>query len=149
MHTRNWIALTFCAAALAWSLAGAAQAGEEPADNGGNRSAQATATATQEAPEDTTDFKIVDEIPKVVKRVPPKYPKAASKRGEQGMVFVRALVKKDGTPIQVAVASGKGVSPELDRAAVEAVSQWTFEPAKSKGKPVAVWIVIPVKFRLQ
>jgi protein TonB len=149
MHTRNWIALTFCMAALAWPCAVTALAGEESVGTDRDRSAQATATATQEAPEDTADFKIVDEIPKVVKQVPPKYPKAASKRGEHGTVFVRALVKKDGTPIQVAVAAGKGVSPALDRAAVEAVSQWTFEPAKSKGKPVAVWIVIPLKFSLR
>jgi len=149
MHTRNWIALTLCLATFAWPSAGMAQAGKEPADTGGNHGAEVAASATREAPEDTADFRIVDEMPKVVKRVPPKYPQAASKRGEHGTVFVRAIVKKDGTLIQVAVASGKGVSPALDKAAVAAVKQWTFEPAKSKGEPVAVWIVIPVKFSLK
>ncbi len=149
MHTRSWIALTLCLATFARPSAGMAQAGEEPADTGGNRGAEVATSATREALEDTADFKIVDEIPKFVKRVPPKYPKAARKRGEHGTVFVRAIVKKDGTPVMVAVASGKGVSPALDEAAVAAVKQWTFEPAKSKGKPVAVWIVIPVKFSLK
>ena len=150
MHTRNWIALTLCMAALAWPRAGTARVGEESVGTDRDRSAQATATATatQEAPEDTADFKIVDEIPKLVKKVPPKYPAVARKRGEQGTVFVRALVKKDGTPVMVAVASGKGVSPALDEAAVAAVKQWTFVPAKLKGKPVAVYIVVPVKFSL-
>ena len=148
MHTRNWIALTLCMAGLAWPCATPALAGEEPADAARDLGTQATATATKEAPEDTADFRIVDEIPKLVKQVPPKYPKAARKRGEQGTVYVRALVKKDGTLLQVTVPSGKGASPELDKAAVDAVSQWTFMPAKVKGKPVAVWIVVPVKFSL-
>jgi protein TonB len=148
MHTRNWIALTLFMAALAWPCAGAAQAGEEPAGAGQTGGGQATATAAQENPQGADDIKVVDELPKVVKQVPPKYPAAARKRGDQGTVYVRALVKKDGKPVQVAVASGKGVSPALDEAAVAAVKQWAFEPAKSKGKPVAVWIVIPVKFSL-
>jgi protein TonB len=148
MHTRNWIVLTLCTAAIAWPLAGAAQAGEEPAGTDRNRSTQATTSATQAAPEDTADFKIVDEIPKLVKQVPPKYPKAAVKRGDQGTVYVRALVKKDGTLVMVAVAAGQGVTPDLDKAAVAAVKQWTYVPAKFKGEPVAVWVVIPVKFRL-
>jgi periplasmic protein TonB len=149
MHTRNWIALTLCTAGLAWPCAVAALAGGESADPGRDRGVQATATAAQAEAADTADFKVVEQLPEVVKRVSPKYPKAARKHGDQGTVYVRALVKKDGTTVQVMVPSGRGVTPELDKAAVEAVSQWTFVPARSKGEPVAVWVVIPVKFRLQ
>jgi periplasmic protein TonB len=148
MRAWSWIAVTFCLAALAWPRAGTAQASAEPAGAERDRGAQATANAAQDEPRDTLDIKVVDEIPKVVKRVPPKYPKAALKRGEQGTVYVRALVKKDGKLVLVAVPSGKGVSPELDKAAVDAVRQWTFVPAKLKDKPVAVFIVVPVKFSL-
>jgi outer membrane biosynthesis protein TonB len=31
---------------------------------------------------------------------------------------------------------------------VDAVKQWIFEPAKAKGKPVAIWIAVPVNFKL-
>ena len=52
----------------------------------------------------------------------------------------------DGQPynIKVVRALGKG----LDEKAVEAVSQWKFEPATKNGKPVAVFIDVEVKFHL-
>lgn len=149
MHTRNWIALTLCTAAIAWPLAGAALASKEPTDTGHDRVAQAATAAAKEAVRDTYDLKVVDEIPKVLKQVPPQYPDTARKRGQQGKVQVRALVKKDGIPVEVAVVAGKGVSPELDKAAVDAVSQWVFVPAQLKGKPVAVWVIIPLNFKLK
>lgn len=141
MHTRNWIALMFIAAVLAWPWAGMAQAGEKPA-------ATDQARAAQDEPKGPDDFKSVDEMPKVLTQVPPRYPDGAREHGVQGTVQVRAWVKKNGKPVRVAVVSGKGVTPELDKAAVDAVSQWTFVPAKAKGKPVAVYIIIPVKFSL-
>lgn len=148
MSTRNGIALALCAAALVWPCADRARADEGTTGTDPGGKAQATATAAQAQPVDTVDMKVVDELPQIVKRVAPVYPRAARKRGEQGTVFVRALVGRDGKPVQVAVASGKGVWAGLDKAAVDAVKQWTFTPAKMKGKPVAVWVVIPVKFKL-
>jgi protein TonB len=142
MHTRNRIVLTLCLATFMWPCAGMAQAGEKPA-------ATDQAIAAQDEPKESDDFKAVDEMPKVLTQVPPRYPDGARERGVQGTVQVRAWVKKNGKPVRVAVVAGKGVTPELDKAAVEAVSQWTFVPAKAKGKPVAVYIIIPVKFRLQ
>jgi protein TonB len=38
--------------------------------------------------------------------------------------------------------------PELNAAAVAAVTQWRFQPAIVDGKPVATWRAIPVKFSL-
>ena len=84
----------------------------------------------------------------MVKRVPPKYPEAARKRGQQGTVMLQALVNTQGLPVKVHVLPGKGLAPDLDQAAVDAVRQWVFEPAKAKGKPVEIRIQIPVKYRL-
>jgi protein TonB len=39
--------------------------------------------------------------------------------------------------------------PELDQSAIEAVRRWRFEPARRDGASVAVWVVIPVEFKLQ
>ena len=36
----------------------------------------------------------------------------------------------------------------LDDYAVGAVRQWRFKPAMARGKPVAVWVALPVKFTL-
>ncbi len=132
--SRAWFIAVACAL-LAWAGLAAAQA---PPDDG----------ARPAATEDTAQFQAVDEFPKVVKRVPPKYPEAARKRGQQGTVMLQALVNRQGQPVNVHVLPGRGLAPDLDRAAVEAVRQWVFEPAKAKGRPVEIRIQIPVKYRL-
>ncbi len=145
MRNRRWFVLVLCAGAFACLLAGAARAGGAPVDAGQAPDAKAAPAEV----EGTDGMRVVDELPKMLKQVAPRYPAGARKRGEQGTVHVRALVKKDGMPTRVQVPSGKGVTPELDRAAIEAVRQWTFVPAQSEGKPVAVYVVIPVKFQLK
>jgi periplasmic protein TonB len=135
MKTARMIALASCAMALTWSAAGPARARPD----GEVRMAAAG---------DTASFLDVDEMPKVLKSVPPKYPTDALKRGQEGMVFVRTVVNRKGRTEDVAIVPGKGLAPDLDQAALEAIRQWTFVPAKKKGKPVTISIVIPVKFRL-
>lgn len=34
----------------------------------------------------------------------------------------------------------------LDEAAIAAVRQWVFRPARSNGKPIATWVAVPVRF---
>jgi protein TonB len=51
---------------------------------------------------------------------------------------------KVGT-IQVQRSAGR---PDLDRAAVEAVKAWLFEPARRGKEAVAVWVILPVRFEL-
>lgn len=145
MGIRRWLALSLCLGALAWSCTGLAHAGGGPTGAGKDPAAQAVPAEM----EGTDGFQIVDEVPKILNKVPPRYPDGARKRGEQGIVYVRALVKKDGTTTRVEVPAGKGATPELDKAAVEAVCKWTFVPAKTKGKPVAVYVFIPVNFKLK
>jgi protein TonB len=38
--------------------------------------------------------------------------------------------------------------PLLDGAALDAVSRWRFTPALNNGRPVRVWVAIPVRFSL-
>jgi protein TonB len=40
-------------------------------------------------------------------------------------------------------------SQDLDLAAMEAVRQWRFEPARQGKRPVAVWVMLPVRFALK
>jgi periplasmic protein TonB len=89
----------------------------------------------------------IDVMPKLVK-ADVQYPDEARKRGEQGIVYVRALVGKDGRVLEASVDPQKPASPLLAGAAVEAVKGWTFEPARAKGEPVEIWIVVPVNYKL-
>jgi periplasmic protein TonB len=37
---------------------------------------------------------------------------------------------------------------ELDRAAVDAIETWRFQPARRGPEPVSVWVSMPVRFSL-
>jgi len=39
--------------------------------------------------------------------------------------------------------------PDLDEAAAEAVRRWRFDPARRGNDPVAMWVLLPVEFRLK
>ncbi len=79
---------------------------------------------------------------------PPTYPPAAVRRGISGTVTVRADVGADGTPTRVSVENSSR-NRDLDRAALEAVRKWRFQPAQRDGQAVAASIVIPVDFKLE
>lgn len=89
----------------------------------------------------------IDTMPKVLSS-PIIYPPEARSRGEQGIVQVKALVGRDGKVTMVSVDPAQSASPVLKQAAMDAVRQWTIEPARSGGEPREVWIVVPVAFRL-
>lgn len=77
----------------------------------------------------------------------PAYPEAAQRSGDSGTVVLQVEVGTDGKPGDITIARRSG-SRELDRAAVEAVRGWTFEPAIRDGKPVASTVQVPVDFRI-
>jgi protein TonB len=78
----------------------------------------------------------------------PRYPPAALRRRESGTVLVRVEVDTSGRPAGVALEQRSG-SRELDRAALEAVREWRFQPAQRDGQPVPGSLVIPIDFRLE
>jgi protein TonB len=87
----------------------------------------------------------VDQFPEATNQVPPEYPPAARDAGLQGIVLVGVHVSRTGLVDSVRVIRS---IPGLDSAAVAAVSQWRFKPARYRGNPVAVWTSIPVRFTL-
>lgn len=64
----------------------------------------------------------------------------------EGRLRVRLLVRADGTvgAVELLVSSGDA---ELDRAAVSALGNWRFEPARRDGQPVDSYYVVWVAFR--
>ncbi len=91
------------------------------------------------------EYVYVEDLPEAIEKVPPDYPDSARATGVQGTVLVQALVGKDGAVKDARVT--KSIAG-LDDSALRAVRQWRFRPAQAKGKPVAVWVAIPVTFRL-
>lgn len=77
------------------------------------------------------------------------YPEVARQNGVGGRVIVRFCVNNHGYVDHVSVL--KKVSPELDKESERVVSALPqFEkPGIKNGKPVSVWYVVPVQFRLK
>jgi protein TonB len=92
------------------------------------------------------EYVYVEELPEAVTKWPPVYPQAAREAKVEGTVMVQALVGRDGRVKQTRVLHSVA---GLDDAAVESVLQWVFKPARTAGKPVAVWVAVPVKFSLR
>ena len=77
---------------------------------------------------------------------PPAYPSAALRRGDSGTVVVRVEVDAHGLPLDAKVIQRSG-SRELDRAALDAVRGWRFQPAQSNGQPMVGSLEIPFDFK--
>lgn len=105
-----------------------------------------TGGATSPAEPKWGDFVYYEEAPDLVTPVSPVYPPIAMQAGLEGSVSVRMLVGTDG---RVKRAEIEKSSAMFDDAALAAARQWIFTPAKSNGHPVAVWVLLPVEFKLR
>lgn len=87
------------------------------------------------------------EAARLLNKVTPAYPASAKAVGAQGSVLLHAVVSTKGTPLSLQVLNSQ-INPDLARAAVEAVSQWRYQPTLLNGEPVEVDTVITVNFKL-
>ncbi|WP_175463708.1 energy transducer TonB [Methylomonas sp. LWB] len=78
----------------------------------------------------------------------PVYPAVARSHGWQGKVALRVAVTAEGFAADVKVERSSGYDV-LDEAAVEAVKQWRFLPAKHGDTAVASSVVVPLNFALR
>ena len=77
-----------------------------------------------------------------------KYPELAQKAGIEGLVIIQVLVDKEGVPREFNVVQSLG-NNGCDEAAIEAIKQVRFIPAKQRDRPVAFRMNIPIRFRLK
>jgi len=84
--------------------------------------------------------------PKVVHKVDPQYTKDARDAKIEGTVVVQTEIHTDGRAHNISVV--KSLDPGLDHNAIDAISQWKFEPGKKDGEAVAVTATIEVNYRL-
>jgi len=77
----------------------------------------------------------------------PVYPALSRRQGEEGVVRLSVLILADGSVAEVAVQKSSGF-PRLDAAAVAAVRQWHYLPARRNGEAIAWRHTQPVAFTL-
>ncbi len=90
-------------------------------------------------------FMSYDEAPVPISAPQPKYPQMARDAEIEGLVIVQADIDEFGNVVSARVL--KSV-PMLDQAAIDAVMQWKFKPAKQRDVPVPVRYSVPVRFTL-
>jgi protein TonB len=75
-----------------------------------------------------------------------RYPDFARKAGVEGKVLVYALIDVDGT-----VANTKVMQSLVgcDEAALTAIKAVRWKPGMQRDRPVKVWVMVPVEFRLK
>jgi protein TonB len=78
----------------------------------------------------------------------PEYPSLAKSREWQGKVLLRVRVSAAGLSEEVQVEHSSG-HEILDDAAIDAVKQWRFIPARRGETPVASAVLVPIVFSLR
>lgn len=77
----------------------------------------------------------------------PTYPWRARRLGHEGRVLLRVHITVSGRVDRIAIKKSSG-HESLDQAALAAVRDWRFEPARRAGHPVPAWVVVPIHFQL-
>lgn len=83
----------------------------------------------------------------VGRKVDPVVPREARLNRWQGTVLLAVTVSPEGVPSRVEVLRSTGHTL-LDRAAIEAMWEWRFDPARRGGVPVEERIAVPITFRI-
>jgi protein TonB len=78
---------------------------------------------------------------------PPNYPSLAQRQGWEGTVWLNVFVKPNGLPGKIELQKTSG-RKTLDDAAIAAVRNWRFVPAKRGNTPVEGWVSVPIEFSL-
>ncbi len=80
-------------------------------------------------------------------QIKPDYPETARRDRAEGVALLRFEVLTTGRVGEIVVARSAG-HRDLDRAAIDAIRQWQFEPARRGATAVPVWVTLPVRFEL-
>ncbi len=102
-------------------------------------------TVIEEPEEEILEYFMVEEKPVVIKQGSLVYPPVALKAGIEGTVHLKVLVGKDGVVEQADAVKGKEI---FYKAALAAVHQYRFKPARQNDRPVKVYLVMPIRFRI-
>lgn len=131
---------------------GGSGSGEGPGDGPGSfgvrwgdRNGQGTGGASENPDEILYVVGDVEE-PRLLKRFEPEYPRIAISARVQGTVILEGVIGTTGRIESLRVLRSV---PLLDDAALRAVGQWRYTPARRGGVPVKVYLTIRVEFRFE
>ena len=82
--------------------------------------------------------------PSPIRKVDPKYPPTLINEHVEGEVVLYAVIRRDGSVDSIQLV--RGVDDELDKNAMNALSQWKFRPATRQGEPVELEAIIHIPF---
>ncbi|HEY6443922.1 MAG TPA: TonB family protein [Candidatus Acidoferrales bacterium] len=85
--------------------------------------------------------------PVPIQKADPKYPSDLIKAHVQGEVVLYGIIRKNGSVDSIQVV--RGLDPQLDKNAIQALSEWKFRPATRAGVPVDVEAVVHIPFLYQ
>jgi protein TonB len=94
------------------------------------------------------EFVAYEEPPEKIVDVKATYPEMARRAGIEGVVWVNALVDREGKVRDVRILKDSGANAGFEDAAIEAAKKTVWKPAISNGQPVAVWISYRIVFTL-
>jgi len=81
------------------------------------------------------------------RKVDPKYPPSLRSERVEGEVVLYAVIRRDGTVDSIQRVHGN--DEQLDEYAMQAVSQWKFQPASRQGTLVELEAIVHIPFRLR
>ena len=90
----------------------------------------------------------VDQQPRPLGKVNPKYPSIARRSNKEGVVIAEFTVGADGRTTDITVVKEEPKGFGFGEAAIEAVKRWRFTPAKKDGKSVPMRVRQTVRFNL-
>jgi TonB family protein len=102
---------------------------------------------TQEGVPVFTPLIAVTKMPVFKTRVSPLYPDEAKQLEKVGTVILNVSISKAGEVLDVILVKKAGFG--FDEAAIEAIRQSHFDPARVGDQPVAVTIRMPIRFRFK
>jgi TonB family protein len=85
--------------------------------------------------------------PVPLRKVDPKYPPSLMSERVEGEVVLYAVIRGDGTVDSIQLVHG--IDEKLDENAMQALSQWKFQPAARQGSPVELEAIVHIPFRLR
>jgi len=82
--------------------------------------------------------------PVPMEKADPKYPPRLIEEHVRGDVVLYAIIRKDGSIDSIQLV--RGLDPELDHNAMEALSRWKFRPGTREGEPIDLEAVVRIPF---
>jgi TonB family protein len=84
---------------------------------------------------------------RLLEKTAPVYPPELEKQAIEGTVLVRAVISRDGVPLNPHVLN-TDIDPRFAQAALDSVRQWKYQPTLLNGQPVETATTVTVEFRL-